>query len=494
LSASTPGGGEYCHLVMFSLSPDADGNPRWVEFGEPQESEPLDPALIKQITGRDTLCARAAPVYEFVPAAGSEGAGGNAAVQYTTVLIDAAEKPAFDADAESERLRELWCKSERRWAAEREHAAKLNAHSSWRPKASPTTAMTDCNIPTPTAMDLLRTKLMAGLPEFWDPESGVPPPEPPLGTSVEWSADWKEYKAMCAEREVGAVAKRAAASAPFGPEYQAELEAQQLLWKEVTERNRAAEQARADAAFRVQAEGEAAVKKEARRVTKLEQEVVRQKGRVELWEKVVRVSSAKEAEMERKVKRRRAAKAVRGEFSFGASMVAQRLWERTGRSDWAAVVRMQGFDGLDVMDMTLDDVMSLGLDGKGESRDVNGSRDACAQAKAFLGAVIGLRDALTRPVAELVCVLRDHGAAPPETLHVPGAHDVNGSRAACAQANWKEAQALLKAGFAIGPEYGDPGETRLAAVEDVVRRFGATGDREARMLSVVRAVEEALGP
>jgi hypothetical protein len=123
---------------------------------------------------------------------------------------------------------------------------------------------------------------------------------------------------------------------------------------------------------------------------------------------------------------------------MGASMVAHRLWEQTGRSDWSAIVREQGFDGLDVMAMTWEDVRSIaGID------------------RAFLEAMIGLRDTLTRPIAELVRTLRE-----------------NADDAAC----WAEAQTLLRAGFAAGPQQCDDAR-RLVDVGDVVKRFRQTGDK-----------------
>lgn len=157
------------------------------------------------------------------------------------------------------------------------------------------------------------------------------------------------------------------------------------------------------------------------------------------------------------VVRRRRALAAEGELEMGSSMVAYRLWELTGRSDWAAMVRAEGVDGLDVMDMTLDDVRSFW------ETDPEG---------LFWG-VVALRDVLTQPVAELMAALRDKDDP---------------------VANWYEAQALLKWAFTNGKEYGEPVYQMVNDVEDVVRWFKRTGDKDVRTRSVVGALEDVLRP
>lgn len=168
--------------------------------------------------------------------------------------------------------------------------------------------------------------------------------------------------------------------------------------------------------------------------SKLTKKVAVLEDRVALWEKVAKCTNATNAALERKVRRRRRGRAEARELMFGPSMLAYRIWERTGRCDWAAVIRKEGLDGSDVMDFTLEDALSIG---------------DLSEPEAFCAALSVVRDDLTRPAAELVHKLRDDERSPED--------------------DWYEAQTLLRALFAQGLE--DPVERRLEAVKDVVARF-----------------------
>lgn len=200
-----------------------------------------------------------------------------------------------------------------------------------------------------------------------------------------------------------------------------------------------------------------------KRCKRLEWENAEQKRQLDLWNQASKKMTDRNLRMEAMVMRRRRARAAEGELGLGCLMVAHRLWELTGRSDWAAMVRIQRVDGLDVMDMTLDDVMSF--------RDVDGS--SVADPEGMLAGVVRLRDVLTRPVAELLVTLREQDDP---------------------VANWYEAQALLRWAFTNGEEYGEPVYQMLNEVADVVRRFKATGTKDVRTMSVVWALEDVLRP
>jgi len=328
----------------------------------------------------------------------------------------------------------------------------------------------------------LRTKLNSDIERD---EDGNWPKGKPKPLMKEWMKDWKAYKALMAELESNPLlaveakekelARAVAADAGrLEEKYAEELWAQCELWRKVQEERRAREkeekaegeqkQSEAEvAAFRVaeypRVDGE--LKELVKRYSRLERENADLKNRLELWEQVSKKATKRSQRLETMVLRRRRARAAEGELGMGSSMVAQRLWELTGRSDWAAMLRSEGVDGLDVMDITLDDVMSFqGV----ESND---------DSEALYGGLVQLRDLLTRPVAELITVLRENNDP---------------------VANWYEAQAMLKWAFANGEEYSEPVYQMVNNVADVVRRFKRTGDKDVRTLSVVGALEDVLRP
>lgn len=132
----------------------------------------------------------------------------------------------------------------------------------------------------------------------------------------------------------------------------------------------------------------------------------------DLWQKTVKLAVEDCKKMEIKVKRRQIAQLHKGEIDLGLPMASHRMWELTGNSNAAAVIRHQSLSGIDIMDFTIDDAKSIK-----EVDDID----------VFMADIIKLRDHITRPVAELVAILRERD-------------DTN--------ENWHEAQVLLKAMFA----------------------------------------------
>jgi hypothetical protein len=195
----------------------------------------------------------------------------------------------------------------------------------------------------------------------------------------------------------------------------------------------------------------------AKEAPKLRAEVSSLKGNLATRNIVSKISLHRIKQLDRKVERRRRARAEARAVYLSPSMVAHRVWERTGRCDWAAVIRMGGLDGTDVMDFTAADASTVG-----------NSIAVLVDPEGFCEAMLALRDELTRPVTELLYRLRDAGD--PES-------------------DWFEAQRLLKALFAQGLD--DPSEARLEAAKAVVTRFRPIA-LETRYRSVLDALENAL--
>ncbi len=207
----------------------------------------------------------------------------------------------------------------------------------------------------------------------------------------------------------------------LGDNYKNELMAQCAMWERLQEERKIRETEELEKKLKYEKEYELAWMKvdkfdkidEARRIAekqvdKMTKEIIELKTRIDLWEKVVKICSEKNKKMEGMVKRRQKARIIEGELGFGSSMVAHRLWELTGMSDWAAIIRKEWFDGLDIMDMTIDDLKSI---------------SEVENAEELMDGIIQLRDVMTKPVAELIAVL--HEKDDPIT-------------------NWYEAQILLK--------------------------------------------------
>ena len=157
----------------------------------------------------------------------------------------------------------------------------------------------------------------------------------------------------------------------------------------------------------------------ASKLDKLERKHIEINKELELWNKVVKISATKCKQMENMVKRRQKAKLIDGEIGFTPSMVAHRIWELTGRCDWAAIIRKEGLDGFDIMDLSIDDIVSI--------NDIENKDE-------FIEDIIKLRDNMTKPIAELISIFREKDDP---------------------VANWYEAQSLLKAMFVRGLKCDD---------------------------------------
>lgn len=232
-----------------------------------------------------------------------------------------------------------------------------------------------------------------------------------------------------------------------------------VLWAEL-QRRRAEEAAReyeAKLLAEVRAANDRAALAEypalAKEVHKLRSEVGPLRSKAEMGDRVNKCVMYYNGQLLRKVERRRGARAEAREIYFSPSTLAHRVWQQTGRCDWAAAIRMAWLSGADVMDFTEADARSL---------------SDLADPEGFCEAVWTLRDDITRPVAELLHRLSDDGD--PES-------------------DWFEAQRLLRALFAHG--LADPTEARLVAAEEVASRFAPVAF-DARTRSVVAALLTAL--
>lgn len=209
--------------------------------------------------------------------------------------------------------------------------------------------------------------------------------------------------------------------------YRSDLSRQFDAWKKIQHRNKTREEQ--EYIYRQKAEKEAHIIKykldnfnridEERdkvlsQIDKVKNKMELIKERSDIWEKTVNISSAKQKKLEAMMERRKEASILDGELYIGCTMTAHRIWELTGRSDWAGVIRKDGLDGLDIMDFTIDDAKSIKeLDDPDE----------------FLMGVIKLRDELTRPMAELIAILHEYDDP---------------------VKNWYEAQIMLKILFVKG--------------------------------------------
>ena len=87
-------------------------------------------------------------------------------------------------------------------------------------------------------------------------------------------------------------------------------------------------------------------------------------------------------------------------FNYDSSKMAEIMWRNTLREDWVNIIYQEKFDMLDILDMTLYDVMSLPCFqsqynyGKGTDND----------AYEFFKAIINIRDKITRPIAEIIYI------------------------------------------------------------------------------------------
>ena len=87
-------------------------------------------------------------------------------------------------------------------------------------------------------------------------------------------------------------------------------------------------------------------------------------------------------------------------FNYDSSKIAELIRQNTFRSDWVNIVYQENFDALDILDMTMDDVMSLPCF----------HRDTESYSKEFYTAIIQVRDKITRPIAQLIYLIEPQGS------------------------------------------------------------------------------------
>lgn len=85
-------------------------------------------------------------------------------------------------------------------------------------------------------------------------------------------------------------------------------------------------------------------------------------------------------------------------FSYDSSKIAELMWGNTLREDWVNIIYKENFDILDILDMTLYDVMSLPC--FQSQYNYGKGTDNCAYE--FFKAIISIRDKITRPIAEII--------------------------------------------------------------------------------------------
>ena len=83
------------------------------------------------------------------------------------------------------------------------------------------------------------------------------------------------------------------------------------------------------------------------------------KNMCELWKQTQKESKIKKILEENQKKAQQTIKHFTYKFKYDSSKIADLIWKNTFRSDWVNIIYQEHFDGLDVLDMTIDDVMSL---------------------------------------------------------------------------------------------------------------------------------------
>ena len=123
------------------------------------------------------------------------------------------------------------------------------------------------------------------------------------------------------------------------------------------------------------------------------------KNMCELWKQTQKESKIKKILEENQKKAQQTIKHFTYKFKYDSSKIADLIWKNTFRSDWVNIIYQEHFDGLDVLDMTMDDVMSL----------------PCFQSnnniytEEFFGSIINVRDEITRPIAQVIYMLDPQG-------------------------------------------------------------------------------------
>ena len=128
------------------------------------------------------------------------------------------------------------------------------------------------------------------------------------------------------------------------------------------------------------------------------------KNMCELWKQTQKESKIRVKLEENKKKALQTIHQFTHRFKYDSSKMAELLWKNTYRADWKDILIQEKLDGLDILDMTLNDVMSLSY--------FNG--DNGIYAKAFFAAIIDVRDKITQPIAQLIYLLDPQGSSEKE--------------------------------------------------------------------------------
>lgn len=124
------------------------------------------------------------------------------------------------------------------------------------------------------------------------------------------------------------------------------------------------------------------------------------KNMCELWKQIQKESNIRQILEKNKKKAQQTIQQFTHRFEYDSSKIAELLWKNTYRGDWKDIVIQEKIDGLDILDMTLNDVMSLSY--------FNG--DNGIYAMEFFIAIIEIRDKITQPIAQLIYLLDPQGS------------------------------------------------------------------------------------
>lgn len=118
----------------------------------------------------------------------------------------------------------------------------------------------------------------------------------------------------------------------------------------------------------------------------------------ELWKQTQNESRIK-ATVEKNIENaRKLIKNFTNRFRYDSSKMAELMWRNTLREDWVNIIYKENFDILDILDMSLYDIMSLSC----FQTQYNYGDGNNADAYQFFKAIINIRDNITRPVAEII--------------------------------------------------------------------------------------------
>ena len=120
----------------------------------------------------------------------------------------------------------------------------------------------------------------------------------------------------------------------------------------------------------------------------------------DLWKQTQRYNDLRMTMEKKKEKAQLTIQQFTHKFNCNSSKMAELMWRNTLREDWRNIVYQENFDALDILDMTMDDVMSLPFF----------ERENEIYIKEFYAAIIQVRDKITRPIAQMIYLIDPQGS------------------------------------------------------------------------------------